>query len=76
MDVNMTERSLVEQIKFAITFRGYTVKAFGEEFNKRCQTNYSPPSFSRKLSRGSFNLDELKIISEILGFTIKFELND
>ncbi len=74
MNVDITERPLVEQIKFAIGFRGHTVKSFGEEFNRRRGATYSPPSFSRKLNNGNFNFEELKTISEILGFKVKLEL--
>lgn len=74
MNVDITERPLVEQIKFAVSFRGYTIKTFGEEFNRLRKTNYSPPSFSRKLNNGNFNFEELKTISEILGFKVKLEL--
>ena len=74
MNVDITERPLIEQIKFAVSFRGYTIKTFGEEFNRRRETKYSPPSFSRKLNNGNFNFEELKTISEILGFKVKLEL--
>lgn len=74
MTIDITERPLIEQIKFAVEFRGYTMKTFGEEFNLRHKTNYSPPSFSRKLNNGNFNFDELQTISEILGFKVKLEL--
>ena len=74
MKVDITERPLIEQIKFAVGFRGYTMKTFGEEFNLRRKTNYSPPSFSRKLNNGNFNFDELQTVSEILGFKVKLEL--
>ena len=76
MNVDITERPLIEQIKFAVNYRGYSIKAFSEEFNRRRETNYSPPSFSRKLNNGNFNFEELKTISEILRFKVKLELTD
>lgn len=74
MDLN--GRSLVEQVKFVATFRQCSIKDLGEKFNRRQGTNYSAPSFSRKLNKGNFNFDELQGLGEILGFKVKLELVD
>ena len=72
MDLN--ERSLAEQIKFLATYRGYTLKTLGEEFNKRFGTKYVQQSFSRKINNCAINWEELKQFGEILGFKVKLEL--
>ena len=76
MTVDITERSLNEQIKVIANIRNCSVKNLGEKFNQCLNTSYSPQSFSRKLSKGNFNFDELKTVGEILGFKVKLELID
>lgn len=76
MQVDLEERSIAEQIKFLATYRGYTLKTLGEEFNRRFGTKYVQQSFSRKLSNHAISYDELKQFGEILGFKVKLELID
>lgn len=76
MNVDLTQRSLVEQIKFVATIRKCPIKKLGDKFNERLGTNYSTASFSRKLNRGNFNFDELKILGDILGFETELKLVD
>lgn len=74
MQVDLEERSIAEQIKFLATYRGYTLKTLGEEFNKRFGTKYVQQSFSRKINNRAISWDELKQFGDILGFKIKLEL--
>ena len=76
MQVNLEERSIAEQIKFLATYRGYTIKTLGEEFNRRFGTKYVQQSFSRKINNHAISYDELKKFGEILGFKVKLELLD
>lgn len=76
MQVDLNQRSLVEQIKIVATIRGCSLKELGEKFNGKNGSTYSPPSFSRKLNKGNFNFDELQQLGEILGFKVKLELVD
>lgn len=76
MNFDISERSLVEQIKFMANIRKCSIKNLGEKFNQCCGTNYSPQSFSRKLGKGNFNFDEMHQLEKILGFKVKFELID
>ena len=76
MQVDLTERSISEQIKVIANIRNCSVKTLGEKFNQHYNTNYSQQSFSRKLSKGNFNFDELKTAGDILGFKVKLELID
>ena len=74
MNVNLEGRPISEQIKFLATYRGYNLKALGEEFNHRFGTKYVQQSFSRKINNGAIDYDELKQLGEILGFKVKLEL--
>ena len=76
MNVNLEERPIAEQIKFLATYRGYTLKTLGEEFNRRFGTKYVQQSFSRKINNRAFNWDELKQFGDILGFKVRLELVD
>ena len=74
MNVDIGQRSLVEQVKFVATVRQCPIKELCEKFNLQNSTSYSPPSFSRKLNKGNFNFDELQKLGAILGFKVKLEL--
>ena len=74
MNVDLEERTIAEQLKFLATYRGYTMKALCEEFNKRYGTKFVQQSFSKKLITGAVRWDELKQFGEILGFKVKLEL--
>lgn len=74
MNVDLEGRSLAEQIKFLATYRGYTLKTLGEEFNQRFGTKYVQQSFSRKINNNAISWEELKEFGEILGFKVKLEL--
>ena len=74
MNVNLEGRPLSEQIKFLATYRGYTLKTLGEEFNRRYGTKYVQQSFSRKINSEAINWDDLNRFGEILGFKVKLEL--
>ena len=76
MQVDLNQRSLVEQVKIVATIRGCPLKELGAKFNEKNGSTYSPPSFSRKLNKGNFNFDELQQLGEILGFKVKLELID
>ena len=76
MNINFEERSIAEQIKFLATYRGYTLKTLGEEFNSRFGTKYVQQSFSRKINNGAISWEELKQFGDILGFKVKLELVD
>lgn len=76
MNVNLEERPLAEQIKFATTYRGYTLKTLGEEFNRRYGTKYVQQSFSRKINNEAIDWGDLKRFGEILGFKVKLEFID
>lgn len=76
MNVNLEERPISEQLKFLATYRGYTLKTLGEEFNRRFGTKYVQQSFSRKINNSALNWDELKQFGDILGFKVKLELVD
>lgn len=73
---DLEQTTITEQIKRVAAFRGYTVKALGEEFNRQCGTNYAQQSFSRKLNNQTLSWHELKVLGEILGFKVKLELVD
>lgn len=60
MNVNLEERPIAEQIKFLASYRGYTLKTLGEEFNRRFGTKYVQQSFSRKINNNAINWEELK----------------
>ena len=72
MEMDLSKMPIGEVIKIVAKYRQCTVKTLREKFNEKCSSNYGTASFSRKMSNGSFDFDELKIIGEILGF--KFEL--
>ena len=74
MNVNLEERPIAEQKKFLASYRGYTLKTLGEEFNRRFGTKYVQQSFSRKINNNAINWEELKQFGEILGFKAKLEL--
>ena len=76
MQVDLEERSIAEQLKFLATYRGYTLKTLGEEFNRRFGTKYVQQSFSRKINNYAISYDELKQFGELLGFKVKLELVD
>lgn len=73
MNIDISKRSLAEQIKIIANIRQCSIKNLGEKFNEICGTNYSQQSFSRKLGKGNVNLNELQIISSILDFEVIFK---
>lgn len=74
MKLDLENRSLPDQVKMLAAYRGYTLKALGEEFNKRYGTNYVQQSFSRKLKNRAITWDELQQLGNILGAKVVFEL--
>lgn len=72
MEMDLGKIPIGEVIKIAAKYRQCSVKTLREKFNEKCGKNYGTASFSRKMSTGSFDFEELKIIGEILGF--EFEL--
>ena len=76
MNLELEQTTIHEQIKRIAGYRGITIKALGEEVNKRYGTRYTQQSFSRKLNNGAVRWDELKQIGEILGFDVKLELRN
>lgn len=76
MIVDLSERTIKEQIKFLAKDKGYTIKTLGDEYNRRYNTNYMPQSFSRKISNPALALDDLQKIGQILGFKVKLEADD
>ena len=76
MNVNLEERPLSDQIKFLATYRGYTLKTLGEEFNRRFGTKYVQQSFSRKINNNAIDWQELKQFGELLGFKVKLEISE
>lgn len=73
MKMDLDNRPLPEQVKMLASYRGYSLKALGEEFNRRYGTNYVQQSFSRKLKNRALTWDELQQLGEILGVRVKFE---
>ena len=73
---NLKQRNLIDQIKQAAKIRNFSIKALGEAFNQRLDSNYTQSSFSRKLNNGAFNCNELEILGEILGFEVELKLID
>ena len=76
MAIDTDQRSIAEQIKFWASYRGYTLKTLGEEFNKRFGTKYVQQSFSRKINNRAISYDELRQFGEILKFKVKLEPTD
>ncbi len=74
MNDNLTQRTLIEQIKFIIKQKKITITNLADEFNKLQNTNYVQSSFSRKLNKGNFNLNELQRLGDILGFEVELKL--
>lgn len=76
MNVNLEGRPISEQLKFLATYRGYNLKALGEEFNRRFGTKYVQQSFSRKINNGAIDYEDLKRFGDILGFDVELKLRD
>ena len=74
MNMDLEERTISEQLKFLAAYRGYTMKALCDEFNKRYGTKFVQQSFSKKLITGAVRQNELKKFGENLGFKVKLEL--
>ena len=53
MNMDLEERTISEQLKFLAAYRGYTMKALCDEFNKRYGTKFVQQSFSKKLITGA-----------------------
>lgn len=76
MDIKEEKITIQERLKRIAAYRGYTLKALGDEVNKRYGTTYNQQSFSRKIVNGAIRYDELEQLGEILGFDIKLELRE
>lgn len=63
---------LSTRIKHLITDNGYSLKSFGDEYNKRYNTRYNQQSFNRKINEGSIRANEIDNILNILGYEIVF----
>lgn len=63
---------LSTRIKHLITDNGYSLKSFGNEYNKQYNTKYNQQSFNRKINEGSIRANEIDNILNILGYEIVF----
>ena len=63
---------LSTRIKHLITDNGYSLKSFGNEYNKQYNTKYNQQSFNRKINEGSIRANEIDNILNILGYEIIF----
>ena len=63
---------LSTRIKHLITDNGYSLKSFGEEYNRQYNTRYNQQSFNRKINEGSIRANEIDNILNILGYEIVF----
>ena len=60
------------RVKNLIMNSGYSLKSFGDIYNRRFNTNYNQQSFNRKINEGSIRLEELENILDTLGYEIVF----
>ena len=68
----MYNTMLSTRIKHLITDNGYSLKSFGEEYNRQYNTRYNQQSFNRKINEGSIRANEIDNILNILGYEIVF----
>ena len=76
MSIELEQTTIHEQLKRIAAYRGYTLKALGDEVNKRYGTKYTQQSFSRKLTSGAVRWDELKRLGAILNFDVRLDLRE
>lgn len=62
-----------EQIKIIMVKEGLTAKQLAKLLMEKTGKHYTQQSILHKISLSSFRFDEVKIISELLGYKIKIE---
>lgn len=62
-----------ETIKSLLALENITLTKVAEEMTNRTGKNYTMHNLSQKLSRKTIKFEEIILISEILGYKIKFE---
>lgn len=62
-----------EVVKLLLTREFLTQKKLTELLSEKSGRNYSPESFSRKLTSGTITYNEVAFIADILGYEIKIE---
>ena len=62
-----------ETIKSLMALENVTLTKVAEEMTKRTGKHYSMHNLSQKLSRKTIKFEEIILISDILGYKIKFE---
>lgn len=62
-----------EQVKIMMVKEGLTAKQLAKLLVEKTGKHYTQQSVLHKISLSSFRFDEVKIISELLGYKIKIE---
>lgn len=62
-----------ENIKILLLKKHMTMKKLAEEMTLRAGKKMLTSSLSQKLSKGTLRYSELKLICEILGYTIEYK---
>lgn len=64
-----------EQVKIMMVKEGLTAKQLAKLLVEKTGKHYTQQSILHKISLSSFRFDEVKVISELLGYKIKIEKN-
>lgn len=62
-----------EDIKILLVKENTTLTAVAKTLSTKLDKNVTVDGLSQKLRKGSMRYDEVKLIANILGYTIKFE---
>lgn len=62
-----------EQVKALLAQEDIKLKDLAKILSEKTFKKYSPDSLSQKLRRGSLSYNEVLIIANLLGYSIKFE---
>lgn len=62
-----------EQVKIMMVKEGLTAKQLAKLLVEKTGKHYTQQSILHKISLSSFRFDEVKIISELLGYKIRIE---
>lgn len=62
-----------EDIKILLLKKHMTMRKLAEEMTRRAEKKMLTSSLSQKLSKGTLRFNELKLICEILGYTIEYK---
>jgi len=61
-----------ELVKILLAKEQITQKELSEILNEKTNKNYTQPSLSRKLTKGTISYNEITQIAEILGYRLEF----